>query len=229
MEKVSEVKLAKFGLILKDTGMYLLHTRKDIMHKDEGYASMPFRLPVTDDSNKKRYDGNAYYWEIISNVACRSKPNLDGYEGFDWSYYNKLKKELEALRKADNNYETPTIGTKYGEGRFFNPIVIRNGIIFWSLLMAAVDENFYKKAINLIADLACIFEFNEDMMSDWIEAVKYLLDGNKFSENMTLEFKTPEANLFFKHIGNEEKTPKDEQTTEVGITDLIKSLGALNS
>ncbi len=221
MENVSEVKLAKFEIMLEETGMYLLHTRDTMIEKGEGYASMPFILPISNDDDKYNYQGNCYYRSIITNAFGLSKPNLNGSNGFDWSYYQKLNAELKALRKADKDYETPTRCTKYGASRWFNPIVIRNGIIFWSLLMGAVDENFYKKAINLIADLACIFEFNEDMMSDWIAAVKYLLDGNRFSEDMPLEFKTPEANLFFKHRKNEGK----HQTTEI---DLIESLGALN-
>ena len=58
---------------------------------------------------------------------------------------------------------------------------------------------FDKNEVNMISDLAVMFDFTEDMLKDWIKAVKYLLDGNMFSEDMPLEFKTAEANKFFKH------------------------------
>lgn len=81
----------------------------------------------------------------------------------------------------------------------FDSYKIRGGMIFWALLLAAVNDDFYSNEINMISDLAYMLGFTEDMMSDWVAAVKYLLDCNRFSETMPLEFKTPEANKFFKH------------------------------
>ena len=68
--------------------------------------------------------------------------------------------------------------------------------------MAAIDDEFYNNEINMISDLAYLLGYTEAMMNDWIKAVKYLLDGNMLSCDMLLEFKTTEANKFFKGVEN---------------------------
>ena len=91
------------------------------------------------------------------------------------------------------------------------------------LLTAAVNDDFYSNEINMVSDLAYMLAFTEDMMSDWVESVKYLLDGNRFSETMPLEFKTPEANLFFKHRQAETVTLTNDKG-EVITTNMITSI-----
>ena len=65
--------------------------------------------------------------------------------------------------------------------------------------MAAVDERFYENEMNMLSDMAYQLNFTERQMNDWLKAVKYLLGGNMFSSDMPVEFKTAEANKFFKH------------------------------
>lgn len=109
----------------------------------------------------------------------------------EWDNALKLLKDESTILENSNNSRT-WVFLHYWKG----------SMIFWALIMAAIDDNFYKNEINMISDLAYLLGYTEDMMDDWIKVVKYMLDGNMLSGDMQLEFKTAEANKFFK--GKEE-------------------------
>lgn len=46
-------------------------------------------------------------------------------------------------------------------------------LIFWWLVILALDNSLYEKYLDYVADVADIFGFTEDMMDDWCEAVVY--------------------------------------------------------
>lgn len=187
METVNEVKLAKFEMVVRETCKWLLYP-----YETDGSSSfvlLPFYLPILDNSKIDKYLENAYLEKIYSVCFNEKESKLGPEVQYLRSKIEELKDDV--LFYQMDGYRDPVPCAGYS---------IRGGLIFWALVLAAIDEEFYKNEVNMIADLAYMLDFNEDMMADWIKAVKYLLDGNMFSENMKIDFKTKEANLFFKHI-----------------------------
>lgn len=228
MEDVSEVKLAKFEIMLKEASKWLYGYRGN--YSKDGYVTMPFYFPLTDKNRLQKYRQNVYFTKIYD--VCFNKVKYGDVFGPNLNEISNIITEIRNSQTLEINVIGGKVDTDIGNALLigFGPksnctevetYKLRGGIIFLLLLTAAVNDDFYDNEINMISDLAYMLDFTEDMMSDWVAAVKYLLDGNRFSENISLEFKTPEANLFFKHRKNEGK----HQTTEI---DLIESLGTLN-
>ncbi len=213
MENVSEVKLAKFEIMLKETCYWFYAKNPNTSIENtilgNGYAIMPFCLPVIDSSKVDKYLNNPFIKQVY-DVCFLPNSEITGPQ------VNKLGQTMMNLRKSQHcacqifyGANAGVIGMMHAiwggtyhaseEKVDFDSYKIRGGMIFWALLLAAVNDDFYSNEINMISDLAYMLGFTEDMMSDWVAAVKYLLDCNRFSETMPLEFKTPEANKFFKH------------------------------
>ena len=70
-------------------------------------------------------------------------------------------------------------------------------LIFWWLVVLALDNDLYNKYLDYVVDAADIFGFTEDMISDWCVAVIYWLNGNDINKNCDLQLKTAEGNRFF--------------------------------
>ena len=70
-------------------------------------------------------------------------------------------------------------------------------LIFWWLVVLALDNDLYNKYLDYVVDAADIFGFTEDMISDWCEAVIYWLNGNDINKDCNLELKTKEGQRFF--------------------------------
>lgn len=68
--------------------------------------------------------------------------------------------------------------------------------IFWSLFIIAVDENAYNEKLSDISDIAYMVNFTEEMMKDWITALRFILEGKDFKNYIYL---SKEANKFFGH------------------------------
>ena len=189
MENVSDVKLAKFEIQLNEAFKAFFTL---------GYApAMPFALPIMKKDKIDNYLKNPYIKIIYDRwfsgllVGDITGPN-----------YQDLLEELDKL-KNNSEYtcyacamERMNIWEYESE---FQVYQVKGALIFLGLLMTSIDEDFYKNEINMIADLASIFGFTEDMLKDWSAAVKYFLDGNKFSNNIPINFSSSLANLFFKH------------------------------
>lgn len=79
-------------------------------------------------------------------------------------------------------------------GCTFYSCSISGQIIFFSLLIAALDENAYMENVEMIADFAFLIGFDEDMMKDWIYAVKSVLGNETFEIN---KMRTEKARNFF--------------------------------
>lgn len=69
-------------------------------------------------------------------------------------------------------------------------------IIFWSLFIVAVDESAYNEKLSDISDIAYLLGFTEEMMKDWITALRLILEGKDFKNYIYL---SKEANKFFGH------------------------------
>ncbi len=213
MENVSEVKLAKFEIMLKETCYWFYAKNPNTSIENtilgNGYAIMPFCLPISDNGKVDNYLKNPYIKQVY-DICFLPDSGIAGPQ------VAKLGQTMMNLRKSQfcacQIFYKANSGIRMFIGPFladkprvseekvdFESYKIRGGMIFWALLIATIDESFYNNEINMISDLAYMLGFTEDMMSDWVAAVKYLLDGNRFSKTMPLEFKTPEANKFFKH------------------------------
>ena len=70
-------------------------------------------------------------------------------------------------------------------------------LIFWWLVVLALDNDLYNKYLDYVVDAADIFGFTEDMISDWCVAAIYWLNGNDIYKNCDLQLKTAEGNRFF--------------------------------
>ena len=178
MEKDVEMKLVKFKYSVKKAAQYF--SGGDVYHY------MPFNLPL---ENYDEYHKNLFLSVIFDTIfSCPIKGALSGPSINEWDGALELLKDENVPLYRSNDFMT-MLPLHYCKG----------SIIFWALVMTTINEDFYKNEVNMISDLAVMFDFTEDMLKDWIKAVKYLLDGNMFSEDMPLEFKTAEANKFFKH------------------------------
>ena len=76
---------------------------------------------------------------------------------------------------------------------------VKGYTIFWNLFLLAIDDEAYNEQTADVMSLAQKFGFDEAMMRDWCNAVKYVLDGNMFSEDCDLVCETEEARRFFLH------------------------------
>lgn len=70
-------------------------------------------------------------------------------------------------------------------------------LMFWWLVILALDDSLYVKYLDYVADVADIFGFTEDMMDDWCEAVVYWLNGNEIKNGVNLNLKSTEGIKFF--------------------------------
>lgn len=70
-------------------------------------------------------------------------------------------------------------------------------LIFWWLVILALDDSLYENYLDYVADVADILGFTDDMMDDWCEAVVYWLNGNEINNIATLNLKSSEGIKFF--------------------------------
>ena len=70
-------------------------------------------------------------------------------------------------------------------------------LIFWWLVILALDDSLYENYLDYVADVADIFGFTETMMDDWCEAAIYWLNGNEINSRANLNLKSTEGIKFF--------------------------------
>lgn len=174
MDDINNVKIAKFELLLRETNMYL-------MDSVDYSPSMALRLPL-----KKEYD-NCWVKTVLKEIFYN--PN------FECDTVENLKKGISELNTdgnyiliRDDNYAV------YMEYPFW---YLKNALVFWSLFLAAIDDEFYENEIDMISDLASALKFTPEMILDWSNAVKYVLEGNVLSKSCDLKVNTNEAKRFF--------------------------------
>lgn len=72
-------------------------------------------------------------------------------------------------------------------------------ILFWHLMLLAIDDEIYNNEIANVIDLAYNLRFHESMIKDWCRAVEYVLAGNELKEDCDLQCETEEGRQFFLH------------------------------
>lgn len=189
MQNTEGIKEAKFKLMVQKTSMWLNNTKTV-----EYY--MPFNFPL---KNYDNYYKDSYLKVVFDKVFAN--PKIGKKEGIS---VTEIDKAINYLNKKDTwcnvfNYKSEDLFDGYSTDYVLYKDYIQGSIIFWGLVMCAINKEFYDNEINMISDLAYLLGYTEDMVSDWVVAVKYFLDGNTFSSNMPVELKTAEANKFFKH------------------------------
>lgn len=73
---------------------------------------------------------------------------------------------------------------------------VKYRFIFWSIFIIAIDENAYNEKLSDISDIAYLIGFTEEMLKDWITALKLILEGKGFKNYL---YSSKEANQFFGH------------------------------
>ena len=69
--------------------------------------------------------------------------------------------------------------------------------IFFALIALAIDNDLYNEKIDIVSDAAYLMGFTEDMMEDWVTAVRKVLLAEKINSD---EMKSEEARCFFGHL-----------------------------
>lgn len=101
-------------------------------------------------------------------------------------------------------------------------------LIFWWLVILALDDTLYIKYLDYVVDAADIFGFTEDMMDDWCNAVIYWLNGNEINRKCRLQLKTNEGKLFFMNVkftSNKENRQNKSNNEKGGLFETLNSLG----
>ena len=101
-------------------------------------------------------------------------------------------------------------------------------LIYWWLVVLALDKDLYDKYLDYVVDAADIFGFTEDMMDDWCNAAIYWLNGNEINRNCKLKLKTNEGKLFLrngKFTSNKENRQNKSNNKKNGLFETLSSLG----
>lgn len=91
-------------------------------------------------------------------------------------------------------------------------------VIFWMLFHLSVCEKTYENNLCIVADTAYLTGFTEDMLKDWVEAIKAVLEGKSLQE---VSYSTEEAKNFF--VNRNIYVPIDEEhsDSEVYVTETL--------
>lgn len=133
-----------------------------------------------------------------------------------YKYYSS--KEEHPLRllfgsECNNEFSTIILNNTFNNQSFFNAgakdieelikkcvdVFLGKQIVFFSLIILAIDDDFYNERLSILTDFAYLIKFDEDMMSDWIYAVKSILSAEII--NLT-KMKTEEGKEFFSYLSN---------------------------
>lgn len=75
--------------------------------------------------------------------------------------------------------------------------------VFFALMALAIDNDLYNEKIEIVSDAAYLMGFTEEMMEDWINAVKKVLLAERINSKT---MKTEQARLFFSCLDDENDT-----------------------
>lgn len=133
-------------------------------------------------------DPDKYHYICTSEALEKYKSLLELVSGSS-NIYIYIKKINKLPFKSSRNYYF-----SYGFEGYRHHLY---KLIYWWLVVLALDNNLYNKYLDYVVDAADIFGFTEDMISDWCEAVIYWLNGNNINKDCNLELKTKEGKRFF--------------------------------
>lgn len=163
-----EMKLVKFETMIKDLYSTVFRSGKEFVDKDrKKIQPVSILLGRESDNPFIKIINN----KTISNCICGSKP------GFDIMPLISDARECAKCRWACCN----------SAGQ----------LLFISLLCMAIDNDLYNEKLEIVSDAAYLMGFNEQMIEDWITAVKKFLLAEKIGYK---EMKTEQAQKFFKEF-----------------------------
>lgn len=183
---IDEIKLVKFKSLIKDIG-----ESKKVQVK--AGSINPFKIIFGINIT------NSYIYTIMKE----SVTNGD-FNSHEKSLFNELAASIN--KAIENNFAEEFYYDKNSSTNEIDCVgmekIIEYGkrnkyegrkILFWSLMIIAIDENLYNEKIDVVADMAYLFKFSEEMLEDWITGVKLILQGEELKE----KFRTHEAAEFF--------------------------------
>lgn len=119
---------------------------------------------------------------------------------YRWGTYSQLEYIIDQFNKEYSQ--------RYGEIKdgytryFYLPYdTMKLNVIFWNLLLCALDDDIYNEQLPLVIELAHCFKLDEHIVADICRAVEYVLSGKKLSEDCNLHCETVECAKFF--LGHE--------------------------
>lgn len=117
------------------------------------------------------------FTEVIKAVYLGEDKDVDvGWQNDK----DKVRENISRLRERNNAQE---IGD----------------IIFWHLLALAVDDDLWRNNIANVTDWAYCLGFDTQMLHDWCQMVRYVLEGNKLGAYCRYVVKTEQGKKYF-HI-----------------------------
>ena len=117
------------------------------------------------------------FTEVIKAVYLGEDKDVDvGWQNDK----DKVRENISRLRERNNAQE---IGD----------------IIFWHLLALAVDDDLWRNNIANVTDWAYCLGFDTQMLQDWCQMVRYVLEGNKLGAYCRYVVKTEQGKKYF-HI-----------------------------
>lgn len=171
---LDESRILKF----KNT-IHKLNMGMDFTSRELDYNPL---LYIVDSTNKNPY--LTCIWEAMTTVSSNS-------------FISSMNEAIGVKRVGR------ILGDKVEEAAKFVKVFLkyRNSnynveyFIFWALMAAAVDETVYREKLSVISDFAFVFGFTDEMMADWVHAVKSVLTKGNFGDEQ--EYITEEGRSVF--------------------------------
>lgn len=165
-----EMKLVKFEMIISSIAEKMSYT-------EDGYKVKCARLNPLKLLFGEEWD-NEYERIVIENTFDKMYGNIF-YE--DWNDIKELIKVYNLKKKKWDN------------------LIYNTGVqvVFFSLIILAIDNECYNEKLNILTDFAYLIGFDEEMISDWILAVKSILLMEKIDVS---KMKSNNARNFFEKL-----------------------------
>lgn len=170
-------KYVKFEIMVDDLakylGKYFIHIR--ILN--------PLKIIFDGD------EVNTYANKLIEDSMI-----YNGIDDIDDIDYINIINDINIIDEIEYIKNTGIMGLKELVKECREKSMLKFSIIFWSLFIISVDENLYNKKLSTIADIAYLIGFSEEMLKDWITALKLIFEGKDFK---SFSYSTDEAKQFF--------------------------------
>lgn len=181
--KSEEMKRKKFEMLVRDIDEYLGATGVPYWRREgEGAVISPVEFFI------ERNEENHWLATIFNNTFIkRFRIKFEDCEILQGINEKNIIQLVACIRKC-NECVCDWGGHNHAHCN------IAYHLLFWLIFAMSVDDENYNNNLSVVSDVAFVLDFNEDMMKDWITAVKGVLSGKKLSE---LNYKTEAGKGFF--------------------------------
>lgn len=145
--------------------------------------------------------------ELAEKFAVNNGYTIQYLNPFNDLYGNEWKNEYAKII-VENVYKIITVHDEYIDCRdltmlmktrdredfYVNGADVQFQIVFFGLMILAIDNDSYNEKLSILTDFAYMSGFSEDMMNDWVAAVKAVLSVEKIDIN---KMKSEQAKDFF--------------------------------